>query len=125
MPNSLENAAPLYRKIKDHILDHIATGEWQPSARVPSENQPTGFDCGVIEVGRRADMIMLDPASPLLIGTPDKYLLDRLIFSGNQSPVKHVMIGGKWVVRDRTHPGAEEITNVFRNTMERLAKILD
>ncbi len=39
MPNSLENAAPLYRKIKDHILDHIATGEWQPSARVPSENQ--------------------------------------------------------------------------------------
>lgn len=85
----------------------------------------TGFDCGVIEVGRRADMIMLDPASPLLIGTPDKYLLDRLIFSGNQSPVKHVMIGGKWVVRDRTHPGAEEITNVFRNTMERLAKILD
>ena len=30
--------APLYQKIKEHILDRIATGEWQPSERVPSEN---------------------------------------------------------------------------------------
>jgi len=31
--------APLYKKIKDHILDRIATGVWQPSERVPSENE--------------------------------------------------------------------------------------
>jgi GntR family histidine utilization transcriptional repressor len=31
--------APLYRSIKDHILERIRTGEWAPGARVPSENE--------------------------------------------------------------------------------------
>lgn len=31
--------APLYKKIKQHILDRIASGQWQPGERVPSENQ--------------------------------------------------------------------------------------
>jgi GntR family histidine utilization transcriptional repressor len=31
--------APLYAKVKDHILDNIRSGEWQPGARVPSENE--------------------------------------------------------------------------------------
>lgn len=33
-----ENALPLYRKIKEYILERIASGEWPPSTRVPSEN---------------------------------------------------------------------------------------
>jgi GntR family histidine utilization transcriptional repressor len=32
-------AQPLYAKVKDHILDHIRSGEWEPGARVPSENE--------------------------------------------------------------------------------------
>lgn len=39
MQKPADNTAPLYRKIKDHILGRIASGEWQPSARVPSENE--------------------------------------------------------------------------------------
>ncbi len=39
MQNSPDQVAPLYKKIKDHILARIASGEWQPSARVPSENE--------------------------------------------------------------------------------------
>ncbi len=31
--------APLYKKIKAHILERIASGEWQPAQRVPSENE--------------------------------------------------------------------------------------
>jgi len=38
MQNSTDPRVPLYKKIKDHILARIASGEWQPSARVPSEN---------------------------------------------------------------------------------------
>lgn len=30
---------PLYRKIKNHILDRIDSGEWMVSTRVPSENE--------------------------------------------------------------------------------------
>jgi len=39
MQNLTENSMPLYRKIKEYILERIASGEWMPSARVPSENE--------------------------------------------------------------------------------------
>lgn len=39
MSETSANIAPLYKKIKCHILDNIANGQWQPSERVPSENQ--------------------------------------------------------------------------------------
>lgn len=31
--------APLYAKVKDHILEHIRSGAWTPGMRVPSENE--------------------------------------------------------------------------------------
>lgn len=39
MHMSAEPVAPLYKKIKAHILERIAQGDWQPSQRVPSENE--------------------------------------------------------------------------------------
>lgn len=85
----------------------------------------TGFECGAIEVGKSADIITLDPESPLLLGTPDKYLLDRFIFSGNVTPVNSVMTRGEWLIKNGAHKKEQEILTGFRNTVERLAKILD
>ena len=34
--------APLYRRVKDHILGHIRSGAWAPGQRVPSENELAG-----------------------------------------------------------------------------------
>ncbi|WP_339861795.1 formimidoylglutamate deiminase [Paremcibacter congregatus] len=85
----------------------------------------TGQKTGVLAVGQQADIITLDPASPLLVGTPDRHLIDRFIFSGNRSPVKDVMVRGRWQVRDYTHPGACEITARFTKTMEKLVNLLD
>ncbi len=31
--------APLYAKVKEHILEHIRSGAWAPGTRVPSENE--------------------------------------------------------------------------------------
>jgi GntR family transcriptional regulator, histidine utilization repressor len=31
--------APLYAKVKQHILEHIRSGAWTPGTRVPSENE--------------------------------------------------------------------------------------
>jgi GntR family transcriptional regulator, histidine utilization repressor len=31
--------APLYAKVKEHILGHIRSGDWTPGMRVPSENE--------------------------------------------------------------------------------------
>lgn len=84
----------------------------------------TGVKTGVIEVGRCADIVVLDPASPLLVGTPDQYLLDRYIFSGNQTTVRDVMVAGKWVVRAGHNAKEEEIAESFKRTMENLAQFI-
>jgi GntR family histidine utilization transcriptional repressor len=35
----MTDAQPLYAKVKEHILDKIRSGAWEPGARVPSENE--------------------------------------------------------------------------------------
>jgi GntR family transcriptional regulator, histidine utilization repressor len=35
----MSEAAPLYVKVKKHILGHIHSGRWKPGRRVPSENE--------------------------------------------------------------------------------------
>ena len=35
----MSEAQPLYARVKDHILDHIRSGAWEPGKRVPSENE--------------------------------------------------------------------------------------
>ncbi len=34
-----DQASPMYQKIKEHILEHIANGDWQPNQKLPSENE--------------------------------------------------------------------------------------
>ena len=48
-------------------------------------------------------------------------LLDTYVFSGNASPVRDVMVGGRWVVRDGRHGDEEEIARAWRKTVTRLA----
>ncbi len=80
----------------------------------------TGLNTGAIEVGKRADFIILDAASPLLAGGSDDHILDRFIFSGNVNPVRDVMIGGKWIIRDKKHTGTEMITEKFNDCMTKI-----
>jgi GntR family transcriptional regulator, histidine utilization repressor len=35
----MSDAQPLYAKVKDHILENIRSGAWEPGRRVPSENE--------------------------------------------------------------------------------------
>lgn len=34
-----DHASPMYQKIKEHILENIATGHWEPNLKLPSENE--------------------------------------------------------------------------------------
>ena len=39
MINADDSIAPLYQKVKDHILKQIERGDLVPKSRVPSENE--------------------------------------------------------------------------------------
>lgn len=79
-----------------------------------------GFAAGSLEVGHRADLVVLDPANPLLVDEPRDRLLDAVVFAGNRNPVNDVMVGGRWRVVGGRHPREAEILARFRSTQGQL-----
>jgi formimidoylglutamate deiminase len=86
--------------------------------------QALGRKCGEIASGNLADLVVLDPEHPALVGRTGLALLDAWVFSGNATPVRDVMVAGKWVVRDGRHLHDASIRTAFGRTMHRLAGVL-
>jgi len=105
--------------------DEIHTGTNLYKKALSGGTRASGFNNGAIEIGRRADIIVLDDRSPLLVGTPKVNIIDRFIFSGNVSPIKDVYVAGEKVVSDYKHRKEEQIAAEFASSMRGLQKILD
>jgi formimidoylglutamate deiminase len=74
-----------------------------------------------LAVGQRADLIVLDDQHPDLSGKHGDTLLDSLIFANHgPSPIRDVMAGGKWMVRQGRHAGEETAGNAYRHTLHQL-----
>jgi len=58
---------------------------------------------GAIAVGSRADLVVLDGSDPLLATAATEELLDTYIFAVGSAAVRDVMVGGRWVIRERMH----------------------
>ena len=76
---------------------------------------------GRIEAGARADLLVLDPESPTLWGKAGDLLLDAMIFAGNVNPVRDVMVGGRWLIREGRHEREAEIWQAYRRSVADLA----
>jgi len=53
---------------------------------------------GSLEQGKQADIIILDTRKPHLV--PLFNPISHLVYSASGSDVRHVMVGGRWVVKD-------------------------
>ncbi len=82
--------------------------------------QALGRPIGAIAPLRRADIVVLDGDHPALAGRDGDAILDALVFSGNFLPVRDVMVGGAWVVRDAAHRDESAIAGTYRRTKDRL-----
>ena len=82
--------------------------------------QSMGRSCGRLETGMRADLLVLDGYSPCLEGKVRDHILDSLIFAGNENQVKDVMVGGRWVVKNRHHKRQEKIYERYRKVLRKL-----
>jgi formimidoylglutamate deiminase len=83
--------------------------------------QAVGRKTGRIEVGSRADFLVLDDTLPFMAGKLRDHILDSAIFAANQNPVKDVMAGGRWVVRDRHHRREEEIFSRYFKMLKKIS----
>lgn len=75
------------------------------SAALLAGGRAAGFARWGLEVDAPADLLVLDPAAPALLGLGPEQLLDALVFCGPAVPFEHVMVGGRWVLR-RDRQGA-------------------
>jgi len=74
-----------------------------------------------LAAGQRADLLVLDGQHADLCGKRRDALLDSLIFASHgATPIRDVMSGGQWVVRDGRHAGEEKNAAGYRQTLQKL-----
>jgi formimidoylglutamate deiminase len=98
---------------------HVGTRLWRDAARHGSE--AIGQPAGAIEVGRRADWIVLDAAHPSMVGASADAALDHLLFAGGDAAIRDCMVAGRWVIKDRRHAAEDELRPRFARLMHKLA----
>ena len=62
--------------------------------------QACGIRAGALAPGNRADLVVLDDRVPPLAGAPPGEILDRYVFATDRAAPRHVMVRGRWRVRD-------------------------
>ncbi len=99
---------------------HVGTRLWRDAAR--NGAAAIGQPAGSIEVGRRADWLVLDAAHPSMVGAAADAALDHLLFAGGDAAIRHVMVAGRWVVKDRQHSAEDALRPRFAELMQRLGR---
>ncbi len=120
----LEYGQRLTRKRRNLLSNSEAApsvGAWLIRKALAGGAQALGRPVGRLELGCRADLVVLDPDCPALAGRPEEVLLDALVFAGNDNPVRDVMVGGRWVVRARRHGEEAAILAGYRAALAALS----
>lgn len=102
-----------------------STGERLFALALAGGAQASGVEIGRLDVSAdraapRADLVVLDDASPLLAGRDAAHAIDSWLFAGNTNLVRDVMVAGRWAVRDFRHRDEERIAARYRQVVEGL-----
>ncbi|MFJ4143299.1 formimidoylglutamate deiminase [Pseudomonas sp. NPDC089734] len=82
--------------------------------------QALGQKVGKLEVGQRADWVVLDGSDPYLATASGDAILNRWLFAGGDRQVRDVLVNGRWVVREGRHAGEEESRRAFAQVLREL-----
>jgi formimidoylglutamate deiminase len=73
-----------------------------------------------LQVGARADLLVVDPQSPGLCGLPAAHSLDALVFAADTPTFREVHVAARAVVREGAHAGADAIAERHAEVMAEL-----
>lgn len=82
---------------------------------------PAGFKQWGLEVGARADFLVLDAQASGLLGMSADYLLDGLVFSAQGQVLRDIYVAGQLRVSQGRHIAQREIADRFLAAMAELA----
>jgi formimidoylglutamate deiminase len=98
-----------------------ATGERLIRAALVGGAQALGRSIGEIAAGARADLVVLDSEHAVLAGRPLERVLDAWVFVNHRSPIRDVMVGGRWVVKDGVHRERAAVLADYRRALAQIA----
>ncbi|MFP3494648.1 formimidoylglutamate deiminase [Pseudomonas sp. SIMBA_059] len=108
------------RRNRLYRSDQPMVGRTLFDAALDGGTQALGQPIGRLEVGKRADWIVLDGSDPYLATAVDDGILNRWLFAGGDRQVRDVLVNGKWVVRDGHHAGEEDSSRAFTQVLKDL-----
>ena len=82
--------------------------------------QALGQRVGRIEVGYRADLLVLNSDDPFIATADDSVRLNRWLFACAVNPIQHVMTAGRWVIQDGRHRDDQALTQKFITVLREL-----
>lgn len=91
-------AVELDERLATQRRGHWTAGELLAAATVDGHASLGWDDAGAIAVGQRADLVVLDPATPRTAGTGRDE--NTVVFAAVAEDVRRVMVDGRWVVED-------------------------
>jgi formiminoglutamate deiminase len=98
-----------------------STGRRLYDAALAGGAQALGRHIGLLEPGRRADIVVLAADHPDLAGRSGDLWLDAYLFAGGRRMVRTVLVGGDTVVKDGQHRAHPAIIERYRAVASRLA----
>ncbi len=96
--------------VADRLYQAVLQGGWPALGR----HGPAGGGLG------RADFVTFDSNEGDWQQLPPEYYLSALVFGSMAPAARHVMVGGRWVIRDGRHEKEAEIDARYRSALERL-----
>lgn len=98
----------------------VGTNLWREAAL--NGAQALGRKMGSIAPGLRADLVVMDANSVDLVGRSGDRIADTLLVCAGTRLVCHVMVGGRWMVRDGRHADQDAITERYREIARALGE---
>jgi formimidoylglutamate deiminase len=118
----LEYEARLVRRHRNvlHDKDSASTGSMLWRRACEAGARACGRAIGVIEPGKRADIVVLDLNQPLFAGRTDETVIDTFVFAGPPHAVRDVMVAGRWLVQEGRHFAETAIAAGYKRAIQRL-----
>ena len=104
--------------VTSNVSEAVGTTLWLEAAAGGA--QALGRRMGALAPGMRADLVVLDAEHVDLAGRDGDAIANALVFSGASDLVRDVMVGGRWVVRERHHAGEERAASAYRQALRSL-----
>ena len=108
-----------------HTRAQRQVGDYLWQAALDGAAHASGRRVGLLEAGRRADLLVLDDDHPNLDGVNEAEVLGRVVFCGNDNLVRDVLCGGRWVVKNGRHMAQEEVARRYRQAIRDLRAVTE